>query len=114
MSQYGIPEVFESEAEGMVKDIYNDIKYVLKVLVVNFIFRALANYPEFLAQAWEQVRPSMLSVDMEHAANRLRHPYISFPVYPVNLLGKYDLSTIKQIREELFVFRYVNPSFCLL
>jgi|GEM_PF-4261760 len=37
--RYGVPEVFEHEASGRVHLIYKDIKYVLKVPIVNFIFR---------------------------------------------------------------------------
>jgi hypothetical protein len=38
-SGYGVPEIFENEAVGRLSLIYEDIKYVLKVPIVNFIFR---------------------------------------------------------------------------
>jgi hypothetical protein len=37
-SGYGVPEIFENEAVGRLSLIYEDIKYVLKVPIVNFIF----------------------------------------------------------------------------
>lgn len=112
--QFGIPEVFESDAEGIVKEIYEDIKYVLKVPIVNFIFRALANYPEFLRYAWDEVRPNMLTINMETAANELRYPAINTQVPPYTLAQDYDPQMIETIRKILSTFQYVNPKLLLI
>lgn len=114
MNPYGIPEVFETEAKGQVKEVYEDIKYVLKVPVVNFIFRALANYPEFLAEAWEQVRPNMLTTNMEKAAAHLRTPEITGYVPTLNWEHYYNQATLHQIQQTLFIFYYVNPKLLLI
>ncbi|GAA0488932.1 hypothetical protein GCM10008986_13370 [Salinibacillus aidingensis] len=113
MMQYGFPEVFESDARGIVKEVFEDIKYVLKVPMVNFIFRALANYPEFLTMAWQQVRPNMLTINMETAANKLRFPALT-------TVPQYDFSkdhhhqTLNHIHNIISTFQYVNPKLLLI
>ncbi|MDC3414392.1 halocarboxylic acid dehydrogenase DehI family protein [Terrihalobacillus insolitus] len=114
MNEYGIPEVFESEAVGRLKVIYQDIKFVLKIPVVNFIFRTLANYPEFLEIAWNQVRPNMLTVNMEEAAKHLRYPNISAQVPDLNWNNYDDRKIQQQIEAILTVFNYVNPKLLLI
>ncbi len=46
-TDYGVPEVYEQEAKENLEEIYQDIQAVLKVPVVNFIFRTLALYETF-------------------------------------------------------------------
>lgn len=114
MNQYGIPEVFESEAQGIVKDVYEDIKFVLKVPIVNFIFRALANYPEFLTYAWQQVRPNMLTINMELAASQLRFPTISTIIPTYDFQKDYHPQTLQHIKNVVSTFQYVNPKLLLI
>ncbi|QDP41994.1 halocarboxylic acid dehydrogenase DehI family protein [Radiobacillus deserti] len=114
MRTYVIPEILESEATGRIKEVYEDIKEVLKVPVVNFVFRALAHYPTFLELAWEQVRPNMLSVNMEQSASRLQYPGISsvIPILPWS--QTYPTYILEQIRGTVDIFRYVNPKLLLI
>ncbi|WP_174727882.1 halocarboxylic acid dehydrogenase DehI family protein [Mesobacillus harenae] len=114
MNQFGIPEIFEQDAQGIVKEIYEDIKLVLKVPVVNFIFRALAHYPQFLAYAWEQVRPNMLTVNMESASQLLRAPNIDTSIPKIDFSRDYGQQTLQSIKNILAVFRYVNPKLLLI
>lgn len=114
MNQYGIPEVVESEAHGVVKEVYEDIKYVLKVPIVNFMFRALAHYPEFLTYAWQQIRPNMLTVNMESASNRLRFPNIRTQVPAFDFTNAYNPQTLQHIKNVIAAFQYVNPKLLLI
>ncbi|WP_112180255.1 halocarboxylic acid dehydrogenase DehI family protein [Paraliobacillus zengyii] len=114
MNQYGIPEVFEADAHGIVKEVYQDIKYVLKVPIVNFLFRALANYPEFLVHAWQQVRPNMLSLNMESMANDLRFPLLNKSIPTYDLKKDYSSSTLSHINYVVATFQYVNPKLLLI
>ncbi len=115
MNGYGIPEIFESEAEGIIKDVYKDIQYVLKVPIVNFIFRALANYPEFLSDAWFQVRPNMLTARIEVAAETLRYPDILVPVPAFHSNTAFNLYTQQHyIKNIVATFQYVNPKLLLI
>ncbi|WP_163970383.1 halocarboxylic acid dehydrogenase DehI family protein [Oceanobacillus halotolerans] len=113
MDNYGVPEIFESEAQGKTAYIYQDIKYVLKVPVVNFIFRTMALYDKFFSVAWKEVRQNMLTVNMEEAVQLLRFPPIS--IQPPNInWSNYDEQTAAQIRNIIFTFNYVNPKLLLI
>lgn len=111
--QYGIPEVFEHQAYGIIKDVYDDIKYVLKVPIVNFIFRALAHYPEFLSYAWQQVRPNMLTTNVEAISNELRYPNIT-KGSTYDFTKMYPTETLNKIKRIVSVFHYVNPKLLLI
>ncbi len=67
-----LPDVTTERADARVAAIYEDAKSTLRVPVVNFIFRALANDPDFLAAAWARLRPRALMLSFERAADELR------------------------------------------
>jgi hypothetical protein len=111
---YGVPEIFEGEATGRLQLIYNDIKHVLKVPIVNFIFRTTALYEPFLFIGWNQVRPNMLTLNMERAAQNLRYPSLSVQIPQINWSKYYDLYTIDRIKRVIFTFNYVNTKLLLI
>ncbi len=111
---YGVPEIYEFDAKGNLNHLYHDIQFVLKVPVVNFIFRTLALYETFLSIAWGQVRPNMLTNEMEAAARQLRYPNLTVDVPKINWNYVYDLSTIERIKRVIFTFNYVNPKLLLI
>lgn len=111
---YGIPEIYEEEAMDNLKNIYNDIQFILKVPIVNFIFRTLGFYEDFLGIAWNQVRLNMQTIEMEKAAERLRNPEISVDMPKINWNQFYDLRTIEEMKKVLFTFNYVNPKLLLI
>ncbi|KAB1198919.1 hypothetical protein GJR99_06325 [Haloferax sp. MBLA0078] len=52
-------QVYESEATGWQRGLYDDIKTTFRAPVVNWFFRTLmANQPEFLRYAWGQLKPA--------------------------------------------------------
>jgi hypothetical protein len=55
------PEVPEGEAQGVVADIYADIRNVLGLPVVNLVYRCLAVEPTHLASIWRTLRPNLTS-----------------------------------------------------
>ncbi len=111
---YGIPEILEEEATGLLKDVYSDIKFVLKVPIVNFIFRTLALYEPFLTEGWKQVRPNMLTIEGARAANALRHPKITQNVPKIQWASFYNSQNIEMIKGILDVFSIVNPKLLLI
>lgn len=111
---FGMPEIFETAAQGNLATVYKDIKYVLKVPIVNFIFRTLAFYDVFLGTAWMQVRPNMLTAEMEKAAQEIRYPRISAVLPAVDWNSLYDKDTIQKIKGIIFTFNYVNPKLLLI
>lgn len=112
--RYGVPEIFEDEAYGSLKLLYNDIKFVLKVPIVNFIFRTLAWYDKFLFMAWNDVRNNMLTTNMELAAEKLRYPNISISAPEINWAKYYNYSAIDNIKRIVFTFNYVNTKLLLI
>jgi hypothetical protein len=113
-TQFGIPEINEHEALGNINDLYQDIKFVLKVPIVNFVFRTLAYYDQFLKIGWVQVRPNMLTINMEEAAKMLRHPNTSFKAPIIEWNKYYQKETIDTIRKIIFTFNYVNTKLLLI
>lgn len=114
MDDYGVPEIFEHEANGSLKAVYADIQNVLKVPVVNFIFRTLATYERFLTEGWKQVRPNMLTFEGKRAAEALRCPNLRVEVPHVDWYRYYEKATLDRIRETVFTFNYVNPKLLLI
>ncbi|UFT99384.1 halocarboxylic acid dehydrogenase DehI family protein [Radiobacillus kanasensis] len=114
MRTHIIPEVLESEATGRTKELYEDIKEVLQVPVVNFVFRALAHYPTFLEIAWEQVRPNMLTLNMDKTASHLQYPGISNIIPLLPWQTQYPPHVLNQLQGTLDIFRYVNPKLLLI
>lgn len=114
MIQFGIPEIYENQARGSLDYLYQDIKYVLKVPIVNFVFRTLAFYEQFLHIAWQQVRPNMLTHNAEQAAAELRYPKMSFKAKAVSWEKYYGKGEIETIRKTIFTFNYVNTKLLLI
>jgi hypothetical protein len=114
INRYGVPEIYEQEAKGLLKAVYTDIQFTLKVPVVNFIFRTLGLYERFLAIGWDQVKPNMLTVNMEQAAEDLRYPDLSLEVPHINWSEHYSEEQLEMIRRIVFTFNYVNTKLLLI
>jgi len=51
-------QLYETEATGWQRGLYDDIKHTFRAPIVNWIFRTtMANYPDFLRYAWGQLKP---------------------------------------------------------
>lgn len=66
-----IAAISESAATGEVRGLFEDIKAVLEVPVVNLIFRHLATLPGCLEWSWAALRPLYVSGRISEAADRL-------------------------------------------
>ncbi|WP_170006161.1 halocarboxylic acid dehydrogenase DehI family protein [Bacillus fonticola] len=111
---YNVPEVFPEDAVGAVNTLYADIQFVLKVPVVNFLFRTLAFYERFLELAWSEVRTNMLTFEVEEMAKELRYPPVSLQTPSWDWQAHYPPKTIEAIKRTIFTFNYVNPKLLLL
>lgn len=67
-----LPDIMPSDAAEQIRPVYEEIQRTLRVPFVNLIFRALANYPDYLVQAWAQVAPVASTYRFERAADDLR------------------------------------------
>ncbi len=54
-------EVTPDEADQEVSTVYEETRTHLRVPVVNFLFRSLANYPLYLSLAWDEIQPHLLT-----------------------------------------------------
>ena len=63
-----IPAVVESEATGDIKNIFDDIKNVTGVDVVNLVWRRLAKTENALPYLWGVLRPLYESGFINHQA----------------------------------------------
>lgn len=64
-------EVSEAEATGEIKEIYQDIKAVLGVEMVNLLYRRLAVEKEALRWAWGTIRTAAIEGELERGAAAL-------------------------------------------
>lgn len=67
-----LADIKGDRATGAVAEVYEDVQRTLRVPFVNFIFRTLANYPDYLVPAWRQIRPIVISPAFEQSADGLR------------------------------------------
>ena len=51
-------QLYEVDATGWKRGLYDDVRETFRAPIVNWIFRTtMANYPDFLRYAWGQVKP---------------------------------------------------------
>ena len=67
-----IPAISESEATGLIAEIYADIRSVYRVGVVNLIWRHLATIPGGLPWVWSTIRPLYVNGTVGREATALR------------------------------------------
>jgi hypothetical protein len=84
-----IPAIPEIGAKGEIKDLYQDIRDVTGVGVVNLVWRCLATHPGALPFAWNLVRPAYASglVGTEGRAFRRGLRSLGLPLIPKAVLA---------------------------
>lgn len=66
-----LQDIMPQQADARLTRIYKEIQETLRVPIVNKIFRTLANYPDYLEEAWGQAAPLAQSVHFEKARDDL-------------------------------------------
>jgi hypothetical protein len=66
-----LAEIKETEANGVIAEIYADIRHALGVPMVNLIFRHMATVPGCLEWAWAHLGPGYVSGSIARAADAL-------------------------------------------
>jgi hypothetical protein len=99
-----IPAISESEATGLIAEIYSDIRRVYRVGVVNLIWRHVATIPGGLPWAWSTIRPLYVNgtVSREAAALRAALSLPELPRWPTAAfisagLGDKDIAGIRTV-----------------
>jgi hypothetical protein len=108
----GLPEIPEHQVSGALRDIYEDIRLVLGVPMVNLIFRHIATFPVCLEWVWGTLRPSYASGEMSRLGNDLL-TNLALPARP--LLSSFALRAAgvtrtdeKTISRILAVYNHAN------
>ncbi len=99
-----IPAIAEAEATGEIKTLYQDIREVTGVGVVNLVWRCLATVPGALPYAWNMVRPAYASGIIAAEARAFRRglrpldmaliPKAALAAAGVDSLGLYNIRAI--------------------
>jgi hypothetical protein len=112
----------ESQAEGRVLEIYQEIKAALGVPHVNLLFQAYGAYPKFLDLHWQAMKPTLGTAEFFQFAERLRaeaytraHNYFAVPDFCEEVK---EMQLSQGAREELTeiveLFHYNNPLLLLI
>lgn len=109
-----LPEVFPEEASPRIGRVYDDIQETLRVPVVNFLFRILANYPDFLVGTWEESREQFRTLAFEQAADRVRAEALLDQVPPFDEVVWHRLGDPQQILALTETAHYVLPKLLLV
>jgi hypothetical protein len=72
MTEDTVPAVRESDAEGKVKAVFEDIKSTLNSPTVGQLFRRLAVYPWYLELAWRNLKPNAAIYFFDKSASEIR------------------------------------------
>jgi hypothetical protein len=109
-----LPEVMEDRADEATRSVYEDIRATLRVPFINFIFRVLANYPEYFILAWKSLSPLFRTLALERAADQLRARALLEPVLsarPTDLVGPEELRRIRSLTDTI---HYAAPKLLLV
>lgn len=108
-------ERMPDEVSGPTAQVYEDIRTSLRVPFVNFIFRVLANYEEYLVAEWTRLRPWVRTRHFEQDADALRASVAASlsPARPdaVGWAALGDLARIGPFTESI---QYVLPKLLLI
>lgn len=66
-----LPEISESDAAGSVAEVYEDIRAVTQLPLVNLVYRYLATEPGRLEAAWRELRPNLVDPGTIEAAEAI-------------------------------------------
>ena len=67
----GPVEVPESEATGVIRELYEDIKVTMNIGMINLIYRRMASVDGVLEWFWDAVRPVLVSGEVDRALSSL-------------------------------------------
>lgn len=112
MSRLG--EVMPDEAGEDVAAVYEDIRKRLRVPLVNFLFRTLANYPAYLELAWGRIAPYLLTAAFERAANDLLGRALIEPIPERPNLDWMEPEDMEKVRAFTDTIHYVLPKLLLV
>ncbi len=114
-------QLYEIDATGWKRGLYDDIKRTFRAPIVNWIFRTtIANYPEFLRYAWGQVKPAFQTARFGHLSVSYRDAVLSavsdetpIPTYRCDEL-EITPAEYGELRGQLATYDIVAPRLAVL
>jgi hypothetical protein len=114
-------QLYETEASGWRRGLYDDIQHTFRAPIVNWIFRTtMANYPEFLRYAWGQLKPLYTTRAFARFSTAYRDAVLSaiedgttLPTYRREALGVAP-AEYRELRGQIGTFDVVAPRLALL
>lgn len=114
-------QLYESEATGWKRGLYENITATFRAPIINWIFRTTtANYPEFVRYVWGQVAPVFRTEAFAHYTIEYRDAVLgaieerlSIPVYRCEGLP-FGPAEYHQLRGQLATFDVVGPRLAVL
>ena len=67
----GPVEVPESDATGLIRELYDDIKVTMNIGMINLVYRRMASVDGVLEWFWHAVRPVLVSGEIDRALSSL-------------------------------------------
>ncbi|MFB6187687.1 MAG: halocarboxylic acid dehydrogenase DehI family protein [Halobacteriaceae archaeon] len=115
-------QLYEAEATGWKRGIYDDIKHTFRAPIVNWIWRTtMANYPEFCRYAWSQVKPLFQTRAFARTSVAYREAVYSALTTTDHSVPKFRKSDIdiqpaefEQLKGQLATFDVVAPRLAVL
>lgn len=109
-----LPDITPERADERLRPVYDDIKRTLRVPFVNYLFRVLANYPNYLVPAWNRTRPLVCRPAFEEGADDLRSRALLEPL-PNAAAANWDaLADMNAARAFTDSIHYVLPKLLLV
>ena len=108
-------QLYEHEATGWKRGLYEDVKWTFRAPVVNWIFRTtMANYPVFIRYAWGQVKPAFQTRQFGRVSVEYRDSMLSAmagETLPTYRREDIDISPAEyaELRRQLGTFDIVAP-----
>lgn len=109
-----LPEVMPDQAGGQLHRVYEEVRQTLRVPFVNFVFRVLANYEDYLVPEWDRLRPWARTLGFERAADAIRGAALLKPAPAFTDLDWPALGDLGRIRPFTASIHYVLPKLLLL
>ena len=107
-------EIMPEEAGEGVQAVYDDVRGRLRVPFVNFVFRVLANYPEYLEFAWDRISSYLLTRQFEQTADELRALALPEAISERSSVEWDSLGDLDRIRMFTDTIHYVLPKLLLV
>ncbi len=70
------PQVDQADASRELAEIYDDIRFALRMPWVPFAIRVMALFPAFVPAAWQMLKPQISTVYAERGADLVREASI--------------------------------------